>query len=140
MRGLLSRSWRPARTGTQKQSLSLCRTLRGAHAHTQPHTNTHTHSGAVGKAVSHLSPSGEKQQQACHSPGLCSAWLRSVEGQTAGPGLLALPRIMGPARTELGSTSPPPCEEILPGTLRHVSSRWDNGNPLQYSCLENSTD
>ena len=84
---------------------------------THTHTHTHTHSGAVGRAVSHLGPSGEKQQQASHSPGLRSGWLRSVEGQTAGPGLLALPRIMGPARRELGSTSPPPCEEILPGTL-----------------------
>ena len=98
MRGLLSSSWRPARTGTQTQSLSLQDSEGCVRARTHTHTHTHTHSGAVGRAVSHLGPSGEKQQQACHSPGLLSAWLRSVEGQTAGPGLLALPRIMGPAR------------------------------------------
>ena len=42
MRGLLSSSWRPARTGTQKQSLSLQDSEGCVRARTHTHTHTHT--------------------------------------------------------------------------------------------------
>lgn len=119
----------PAGTGTQK--LSLSSGARGAH--TLAHAHAHTYTPHICRKCGALPPgcSGEKQQQACDSPG---PGLRIAEvgagcgweggGQTVGPASQPCLESWAQLEGNLAALVTSPCGNS-PRHPRHLSFRWD---------------